>query len=46
MNKWHCANCGYRYDGGKPPDICPEYGATLRDFHPRDDILLNVYKIR
>jgi rubredoxin len=46
MNKWHCANCGYRYDGENPPDIRPECRAIRKDIYPTYDTLLNANIIR
>ncbi len=28
MNSWKCDSCGYLYDAGEPPEICPSCGKT------------------
>jgi len=30
--EWECTRCGYVRIGERPPDMCPECGATAFDF--------------
>lgn len=35
MEHYVCLGCGFIYEGGDPPDICPVCGALKRCFYPR-----------